>query len=74
MDKQLPIIGNKTKKDAMLVATNNNLRRLVDQVIGIINAHSVGDMTEEESLTAIDELYGNYARLIVEDLTHGIRP
>lgn len=61
-------IGEQTAYEAKLVSTEANLRRFVDQVIGVINEHSEGNIPEEAALAEVNSMYHDYAKLLVDDL------
>lgn len=64
---ELPIIGDKAKQAAMQVALEANLRRFLDQAIGIINEAQGGTIPEEDAFKELDSLYEQYAKAIVTD-------
>jgi len=68
-ENYLPIIGDKNRKAAMQLALEANLRRFLDQAIGIINESQDGKIPEEEAFKELGSMYENYARAIVEDFT-----
>lgn len=68
MPDSLPIIGDKTRRVAMEMATGANIKKAVDQVIGVIQAIAAGDMPEEDGLNEVDKIYSDYAKAIVGDL------
>lgn len=68
MANKLPIIGDKSRRLAMEVATEFNIKKAVDQVIGIIQAIATDDMPEQEGLDEVDRIYSDYAKVIVKDL------
>lgn len=68
MSDELPIIGDKSRRVAMEMATEANIKRAVDQVIGIIQAIGNDEMPAEDGLNEVDRIYSDYAKAIVSDL------
>ena len=58
----------KAEYHARLAATAGNLRRFLDQSIGIIQLAQKGEMPEEDAFMELDGMYESWAKLLVDDL------
>lgn len=54
--------------EARILATSMNLRRYGNEMLGLIRAAQEGDMPEEDAFKALEELDGQWATILVDDL------